>query len=106
MSHMRVFLSPLAESKLMLILNYIEKEWGKNSRSKFLNKFKTSVSQISMYPYSCPESLAMKGIYKCLISKQSSFFYRVKNSEIEIITVFDNRQDQSRIFNEVKKRFG
>ncbi len=44
----------------------------------------------------------MKGLYQCVVTKQSSFYYRIRNSEIEIITLFDNRQDQSKIFEEIK----
>jgi hypothetical protein len=44
----------------------------------------------------------MKGLYKCVVTKQSSFYYRIRNNEIEIITLFDNRQNQSKIFEEIK----
>ncbi|GBD87794.1 plasmid stabilization system protein [bacterium BMS3Abin03] len=97
-----VFLSPLAERKLIILLDYLTKEWGVNSKNKYLSKFKNAINQISTHPKSCPESLEMKGLYKCVLTKQSSFYYRIRNDEIEIITFFDNRQDQSKIFKEIK----
>ncbi len=35
------------------------------------------------------------GIYKCVVTKQTTFFYRINfiKEEIEIITLFDTRQD-------------
>ncbi len=100
-----IFLSPLAERKLTAILDYIETEWGVNAKNKFLVRFKNAIKQISSYPKSCPESTEVNGIYKCVVTKQSSFYYRIKNDEIEIITIFDNRQDQQKLFSEIKKHF-
>ncbi len=97
-----VFLSPLTERKLIILLDYLIEKWGVNSKNKYLSKFKSAINQISTHPESCPESLEMKGLYKCVVTKQSSFYYRIRNSEIEIITLFDNRQDQSKIFEEIK----
>ena len=105
MKKFEVFLSPLAERKLLILLEYLIEEWGTNSKDKYLTKFKSAVKQISTHPKSCPESIEMKGIYKCVVNKQSSFLYRIKNNEIEIITLFDNRQDQSKIFKEIKEHF-
>ena len=96
-----VFLSPLAERKLIILLDYISEQWGVNSKNKYLSKFKSAISQISTHPKSCPESLEMEGLYKCVVTKQSSFYYRIRNKEIEIITLFDNRQDQFKIFREI-----
>ena len=90
--------APQAERKLSLLLDYLVEEWGHHSKEKYLSKFKKAINQISDYPYSCPESTEMTGIFKCVVSKQSSFYYRLKNKSIEIITVFDNRQDQDYIF--------
>ena len=105
MKKYEVFLSPLAERKLELLLEYLTEAWGANSKKKYLEKFKKAINQISTHPESCPKSLEMEGVYKCVVTKQSSFYYRIKNIEIEIITVFDNRQDQIKIFAEIKKRF-
>ncbi len=50
-------------------------------------------SQISSQPESCTESTVLSGLYKCVVTKQTSFFYRIKASEIEVITLIDNRQE-------------
>jgi plasmid stabilization system protein ParE len=104
MKKLRVFLSPLAERKLFVLLDYLTEEWGIVAKDKFLLKFKNAVNQVSIQPKSCPESNE-NGIFRCVVTPQSSFYYRIKNDEIEIITLFDNRQDQQKIFEELKKHF-
>ena len=101
---MKVYLSALAETKLLDLTSYIQENWGKQIRDKFINNFTDKVSQISNQPKSCPESQEFKGLYKCVVSKQSTFFYRVnaKLNEIEIITIFDTRQDPSLLENEIQ----
>ena len=66
---MKVFLSPIAEHKIELLLEFIENEWSKNARDKFLGKFKKSVKTVSGQPYSFPVSKSMKGLFKCVVTK-------------------------------------
>jgi len=101
---MEVYLSALAETKLLHLTNYIQEQWGKLIRDKFINEFSKKVSQISNQPNSCPESIEFKGLYKCVVSKQSTFYYRVNSNlnEIEIITIFDTRQDPRTLENEIQ----
>jgi plasmid stabilization system protein ParE len=101
----QVFLSPLAERKLLILLDYISEEWGNIAREKFLSKFKLSIKQVSIHPLSCPESHEMNGVFKCVVTPQTSFYYRIKNDEIEIITLFDNRQDQHKVFEDLKNHY-
>ena len=102
---MKVFLSPLAELKLELLIEYLVSEWGKPSKEKFLNKLETTIDRISKFPDSNPKSNELGGIYKCVVSKQTSLFYRIKNDEVEIITIFDNRQDPKKINQEIQRHF-
>lgn len=98
---MKVFLSELAQTKLIDLLKHIETKWGKLVRDNFLNKFIAKKNQISQQPYSCPQSHEVKGLFKCVVSKQTTFFYRITNNQIEIITVFDTRQNPERLTDEL-----
>jgi len=102
---MNVFLSPIAERKIELLLEFIEIEWSKKAKNTFLEKFKKAVKTISNQPNSFPESNALKGLYKCVVSKQTSFYYRIVNEEIEIITLIDNRQNPKEVLKELKSYF-
>lgn len=90
---MNVVLSPTAKSKLEELLSYLKLEWSEIVKQEFIVKLDNKINQISHYPKSCPESRAFKGLYKCVVSKQTTFYYRIKGSEIEIATLFDTRQD-------------
>lgn len=102
---MKVFLSRLAELKLELLIEYLVSDWGKFSKEKFLNKLESTIDRISKFPDSNPKSNELGGIYKCVVSKQTSLIYRIKNGEIEIITIFDNRQDPKKINQEIQRHF-
>jgi len=103
---MKVFLSPLAEKKIQLILDYLEQEWSIKNREEFLSKLIKKIDQISNQPKSCIKSKDFPDLYKCIVTKQTSFYYRIKSNEIEVITLIDNRQDPKKIREEIKKHFG
>lgn len=96
---MEVFLSELAESKLEELSHHLLENWSYKVKMDFLAKLAVRVEQISIQPESCPKSSEFGGIYKCVVTKQTSFFYRVdfRMEEIEIITLFDNRQDPQKM---------
>ena len=102
---MNVFLSPLAEFKLNLILEYLASEWGEKSKKKFLSKLEASINQISEFPESNQKTEELGGFYKCVVTKQTSLFYRITDDEIEVITVIDNRQDPKSIIEEIRRHF-
>lgn len=99
---MKVYLSKQAEFKLNLILTYLLDHWNLKIRNEFLNLLKEKINQISKHPESCPKSEKHNGIYKCVLSKQTTLFYRIKDTkDIEIITFFDNRQNPEKIVREI-----
>ncbi|WP_194767824.1 type II toxin-antitoxin system RelE/ParE family toxin [Tamlana sp. I1] len=100
---MKVFLSELAESKLLKLSEYLIEEWGLKTRDKFISKLNEKIKQISNQPDSCPKSTAFKNLYKCVVTKQTTFFYRIlaERKEIEIITIFDTRQDPDKLQKDV-----
>lgn len=105
MKRFAVFQSPLAEKKLFQLLEYLEVEWGRSSRKSFIKKFRSAVSNLEGVPYSFPLVDQDRGIHKCVVTKQTSLYYRIVGKEIEIITLMDNRQDQTKLFEEIKKHF-
>jgi plasmid stabilization system protein ParE len=98
---MQVILSKRAKNKIEKLLVYLEQEWSIKAKYDFVKKLDRSVSQISKLPYSCPESRKSPGIFKCVITSQTSLFYRINNEKIEIITIFDNRQSPVRLKKEI-----
>jgi plasmid stabilization system protein ParE len=96
---MEVFISELAEYKLKNLTEYLLEQWSFKVKKDFLAKLTKKIQQIQSQPESCPKSNEFGGIYKCVVTKQTTFFYRVnfEREEIEIITLFDTRQDPERL---------
>ncbi len=92
---MKVYLSELAEAKLLQLSDYLLENWGLQTRNRFIKKITDRINQISTQPESCPESDDFKGLYKCVVTKQTTLYYRilVELEEIEVITIFDTRKD-------------
>jgi len=101
---MKVFLSELAESKLLKLSDYLLENWNLKTRDKFIEKLSEKIKQISIQPQSCPESSEFKGLFKCVVTKQTSFYYRIsiEQKEIEVITVFDTRQSPDKLKKDLK----
>jgi len=102
----KVVLSDLAQRKLNILLDYLEDEWSITVANNFEANFEEKLLNISSYPESCIESGIFKNIRKCIVTKQTSFLYRIKNEYIEIITVFDNRSSFKSITKEIRKYYG
>ncbi len=100
---MKVFLSELAESKLLKLNDYLLENWNLKTRDRFIEKLSEKMKQISIQPQSCPESSEFKGLYKCVVTKQTTFYYRVSTElrEVEVITIFDTRQNPDKLKKEI-----
>jgi plasmid stabilization system protein ParE len=93
----RVVLSASAKTKLDALLLYLQQEWSEKVKREFIDKLDVKIRQVAHYPKSCPESSTFKNLYKCVVTKQTTFYYRIKEEEIEIITLFDSRQDPKKL---------
>lgn len=94
---MQVVLSKRAKIKLENLLDYLEKEWSLKSKNDFIKKLDRSIAQISRLPESCPESRVFKGLYKCVVTRQTTLYFRLNDRTIEIITLFDTRQNPDKL---------
>ncbi|WP_299552863.1 type II toxin-antitoxin system RelE/ParE family toxin [Seonamhaeicola sp.] len=66
---MKVFLSALAESKLLALSEYLLDNWDLKTRNKFISKLKEKIEQISEQPDSCPKSSEFDNLYKCVVTR-------------------------------------
>ncbi len=101
---MEVFLSELAKIKLKELTHHLLEDWSYKVKMNFLAKLDAKINQITTHPESCPKSIEFGGIYKCAVTRQTTFYYRInfKQKEIEIITLFDTRQDPSKLKKQLK----
>lgn len=91
---MKLFLSKTAGEQLHQIIDYLELRWSAKVRDNFIAKLQRSMDTIQRMPFSFPESQQLPGLRKCVISAQTTAYYRIDQNkqEIEIIAVLDNRQ--------------
>ena len=90
-------LSKRAAKKLDKLLEYLENEWSLKVKQEFVDKLDKSLKLILENPDLFPESSLKKGLHKCVLTKQTTIFYRVDNENINIVTLFDNRQDPKKL---------
>ncbi|AUS06826.1 type II toxin-antitoxin system RelE/ParE family toxin [Pseudotamlana carrageenivorans] len=101
---MKVYLSEVAEKKLLKLSEYLLENWSLNTRGKFISKLTDKIEKISTHPESCPKSSEFHNLYKCVVTKQTTLYYRIKfdKKEIEIITIFDTRQNPKNLKKDIK----
>ena len=96
MSH-KVTISERAEKNLDELVSYLESNWSIRVRDKFLITLKKKVKQIAERPFIYQVSYKRKTIRRCVVTKQTTLYYKVKGKEIEIITLQDSRQDPGKL---------
>lgn len=86
-------ISKNAAKKLGNLFEFLENEWSLKVKNDFIQKLEKSLEQIKKLPDSFPESEKLKGLRKCVVTKQTTIFCKHSDKTIDIVTVFDNRQD-------------
>jgi len=99
-------LSDLAGRKLDDLLDYLEQEWSLKIADNFEEIFEKKLLHIAKYPESCIKSKQFPNLHLCVVTKQTSFLYRIKPNEIEVVTVLDNRSSFKSIIKEIRTHYG
>lgn len=89
---MTVILSAKASRQLENLFDYLEINWSPIGRHKFQQRLDRFIQVIKAMPRSFPESATFPNCRKCVISPQTSLYYRFEGEIIEIVAVQDNRQ--------------
>ena len=97
----KIKLSRRTERKLEILLEYLEKEWSIKIKNEFIKKLDKIFHQIIINPQNFPQSHKIKGIHKCVITKQTTIYYKYDDKAVYVITLFDNRQDPKKLNNEL-----
>ena len=88
-----VIWSPLSENDLEKILEYLLKNWSKQVILRFLDEIEKLIEQIANHPKQFPLVNKKRKVRKCVISKHNTIFYREHKGAIELLRIFDNRQN-------------
>jgi len=88
-----------ALNNLKGIIDYLENRWTKREIVKFAQLLDKQLRLIEYNPYLFAESDKSNGLRKSVLSRQTTIYYRIINFEIQIVTLFDNRQNPNKLIN-------
>lgn len=89
--------SPAAESDLKSVLIYLDEKWSVLVVNQFINKVDSFVNLIAEEPKLFPIINKKHNVRKCVLTKQNTLFYRENKDSIDIIRLFDTRQDPKKL---------
>ena len=93
----QIIWSPLSENDFVSILEYLQKNWDSKVVEGFIEITFSSVSQISINPKQFPMIYKNKKIRKCVLTKHNTLFYRDRKDCVNILRIYDNRQDPKKL---------
>jgi len=97
----KVVISITAEKKLEKLFEYLIKKWSIKVKKDFVEKLDSSIEIIKNQPEIFPESKKGKSLRKCVITKQTTLYYRYNSKRINIVTLFDTRQNPNKLDKEI-----
>ena len=89
----QVVWSPLSESDFAKILKYLNENWDEKVTNQFIDLIENILEQISINPRQFPVIYIKEKIRKCVLTKHNSMFYRDSNTQVDILRIYDTRQD-------------
>ena len=85
--------SPQAEETFEAVIIQLEQRWGDKYVSDFKNKVYKSLDIIVTNPFIYPVAPENSELRKCVIHKNTSVYYSIKDEFVEIHYFWDNRQE-------------
>lgn len=79
------------------IITYLEENWTVKDIQNFAHLLDLQLNRLIIHPFLIPELNKYKKIRKSVLTRQISIYYRVNNNKIQIISLFDNRQNPIKI---------
>jgi plasmid stabilization system protein ParE len=78
-------------NKLLGVIDYLEKEWGKKVAQAFLDKVRIRINALQSHPY-IGALTSMKDVRSTFITKHNRLYYRVVKDKIYIVNLYDTRK--------------
>ena len=87
-----IVFTPKAKETFLLTGLLIKEKWGEVAANDFVERSRKVFNTISLQPYIFKSFMDLN-VRKGFITKQTSFVYRVHSNQIEILFIWDNRQE-------------
>ena len=82
---------------LNYILKFLEENWSAKEKSNFVLKLDKRIKLIAHYPELFPKSEKSKIVRRSVLTEHRTIFYLIKQNIIEVLSLFDVRQDSNKI---------
>ena len=89
---LEIILTPKAKDTFLATIIFIKLKWGDKSAEKFVNRTYQVLDTIAQQPYLF-KAYQGNDVSKGLITKHTSLIYRVLHDRIEVLFLWDNRQE-------------
>ena len=86
-----------ATKNLAAIRKYLEENWTQKEIQQFFRKLEHIVSLLATYPKLFQETQARKNVRRCVVSSQTTLYYKFDGQRVEILFLFDTRQDPDKL---------
>jgi plasmid stabilization system protein ParE len=95
--HKPIKWSSKADADFAGVLDYLYFNWNKKISTKFIQKVRFCINLIEKNPKQFALINTDLQIRKCVITKQNSLFYRETATKIEILRIYDTRQNPEKL---------
>ena len=75
------------------VISYLLRRWGNKTAVDFIETTDSRVNRISIFPEIGIVSVKDPSIRSIVITKHNKLYYRITGNSIEILSIFDTRQN-------------
>lgn len=93
----RIVVTKSATRDLKNIVQYLLSEFGEDASEKFLSRFDEVCGIISHNPLIYPLAGQALNTRRGVVKRQCIIYYRVRSKSIEVVRLFDTRQNPDRL---------
>jgi len=93
--HYKIFWTPAAKESYYQILEYLNLNWSQKEINKFIIRTEEVLHLISLNPKVYP--FVTTNIYRSVLTKHNSLFYKIDKNIITILACWDNRKDPKKL---------
>ena len=92
-NQLEVFWTVRATHDFEKIVFYLKSNWLEKEITNFINKLNKAVNLISYRPKLFTLTNFRKNLRRCVLTKQTTIFYKEVDSKIYIVSLHDNRKN-------------
>lgn len=87
----KIFWTPNALKELEQTIEYLQNNFTDREIRRLVDKIESSIEIISQNPFIFPVSES-KDVHKAIILQFNTMYYRINDSDVEILSFFSNKQ--------------